>query len=104
MVSLGSLPDEHDRLYEDVFLPAVEAFEPYTAAFGHLSGGAPVPVQGRTLAEAPGYTDQDVLVIVHADDVGAHSDQLDGVLEAMEARTCKTGSLMVPCPDAARVL
>jgi predicted glycoside hydrolase/deacetylase ChbG (UPF0249 family) len=104
MVSLGSLPEEHDTLYEAVFVRAVEAFEPYTSAFGRLNGGAPVPYDDRTLAEELGYSDQDVLVIVHADDVGSHPDQLDGTLEAMEVGMCKTGSVMVPCPDFERVL
>jgi predicted glycoside hydrolase/deacetylase ChbG (UPF0249 family) len=104
MVSLGSLPGEHETLYDTVFVPVVEAFEPQTATFGRLSGGAPVPLHGRTLAEELGYSDRDVLVIVHADDVGAHPDQLDGTLEAMEAGMCRTGSLMAPCPDAERVL
>jgi hypothetical protein len=104
MVSLRSLPEEHAVLHETVFLPVVEAFEPYTSAFGRLTGGAPVPDDGRTLTEELGYTDQDTLAIVHADDVGSHPDQLDGALAAMEVGMCKTGSVMVPCPDFERVL
>jgi predicted glycoside hydrolase/deacetylase ChbG (UPF0249 family) len=104
MVSLGSLPQERDVLYDAVFGPVVRAFELCTVDFGRLNGGAPVPTDGCTLAEGLGYTDQDTLVIVHADDVGAHPDQFDGMLQALEAGMCKTGSVMVPCPDFPRVL
>jgi predicted glycoside hydrolase/deacetylase ChbG (UPF0249 family) len=104
MVSLGSLLQDHETLYETVFVPAVKAFELHTETFGLLNGGDPVRVEGRTLAEELGYTDQHTLVVVHADDVGAHPDQLDGMLEAIEAGMCKTGSVMAPCPDFERTL
>ena len=41
---------------------------------------------------------------LHADDMAAHADQTDGALEAMALGMVSSGSLMVPCPDAARTL
>jgi chitin disaccharide deacetylase len=55
-------------------------------------------------AERLDYSREDVLVIVHADDMGAHRDQTDGSLEAMEVGMCQAGSVMVPCPDFERLL
>jgi predicted glycoside hydrolase/deacetylase ChbG (UPF0249 family) len=110
MAYLATPPDEHETLYDAVLLPVTEAFTPYTHAFGLMGGGEPpaasAPETGATptLAERLGYTRQDILVLVHADDVAAHPDQTDGTLEAMAVGMCKTGSVMVPCPDFERLL
>jgi predicted enzyme related to lactoylglutathione lyase/predicted glycoside hydrolase/deacetylase ChbG (UPF0249 family) len=57
-----------------------------------------------TLVEQLGYPKDAILVIVHADDIGMHSKQTDGALDAMKFGMCKTGSIMVPCPDINRVM
>jgi len=57
-----------------------------------------------TLVEQLGYPKDAILVIVHADDIGMHPKQTDGALDAMNYGMCKTGSIMVPCPDTKRVL
>jgi predicted glycoside hydrolase/deacetylase ChbG (UPF0249 family) len=110
MTSLATPPDEHGALYEEVFLPVTDAFAPDTRAFGRMgvpaaqAPGAPGAGVAPTLDERLGYARTDTLVLVHADDVGAHPDQTDGTLEAMEAGMCRTGSVMVPCPDFERLL
>jgi hypothetical protein len=104
LVSLATPPDEHESLHQAVLLPVVESFTLQQRAFGCLGGGPPSPSDSPTLAERLGYSREDVLLIVHADDVGAHRDQTDGTLEAMEIGLCKTGSVMVPCPDFPRLL
>jgi predicted enzyme related to lactoylglutathione lyase/predicted glycoside hydrolase/deacetylase ChbG (UPF0249 family) len=58
----------------------------------------------KTLVEQLGYPKDSILVIVHADDIGMHPKQSDGALEAIKYGLCKTGSIMVPCPDTERVL
>jgi len=104
LVSLSTEPNEHNDLYDAVFIPVVKAFTPLNRQFGRLAGGVPDPSQGPTLAQQLGYGIDDILVVVHADDVGYHLDQTDGVLSAMEIGMCKTGSVMVPCPDFERVV
>jgi predicted glycoside hydrolase/deacetylase ChbG (UPF0249 family) len=51
-----------------------------------------------------GYKPSDILVIVHADDIAMHKDQTDASLKAMDYGMCKTGSVMVPCPDFNRTV
>ena len=58
----------------------------------------------RPLTVRLGYSEDDILVIVHADDLGMHKDETDGSLEAMKYGMCKTGSIMVPCPDFERTI
>jgi predicted glycoside hydrolase/deacetylase ChbG (UPF0249 family) len=102
--SLATTPDEHDALYKDVLLPVTHAFSPLPDTFGLINGGVPDGTDGPTLAEQLGYARDSVLAIVHADDMALHRDQTDGALEAMELGMCKTGSVMVPCPDFDRTL
>jgi predicted glycoside hydrolase/deacetylase ChbG (UPF0249 family) len=104
LVSLATRPEEHDDLHAAILLPAVEAFVPLNRQFGRLAGGAPDPSQGPTVAHQLGYAADRILVIVHADDIGCHRAQTDGALEAMEVGMCRTGSVMVPCPDFERVV
>lgn len=58
----------------------------------------------ETLLEKLGYPKGSIFAIVHADDIGMHPKHSDGALDAMKYGMCKTGSVMVPCPDAKRVL
>jgi predicted enzyme related to lactoylglutathione lyase/predicted glycoside hydrolase/deacetylase ChbG (UPF0249 family) len=58
----------------------------------------------KSLVEQLGFSKDSILVIVHADDIGMHPKQTDGALKAIKYGLCKTGSVMVPCPDAERVL
>lgn len=103
-VSLATRPDEHDALHRDVLLPVVHAFTPLPDEFGLINGGIPDRAEGSTLVEQLGYSRDRILVIVHADDMAAHRDQTDGALEAMDVGMCKTGGVMVPCPDSGRTL
>lgn len=104
MVSLATRAEEHEVLHRDVLLPVARSFAPLPDTFGLINGGVPDGSQGPTLAEQLGYGRDSVLVIVHADDIALHRDQTDGALEAMDVGMCKTGSVMVPCPDFERTL
>ncbi len=75
-------------------------YGPYS---GYQMGHAPSGENGPTLAEQLGYSRNDILVIVHADDIGMHRDQTDGSLESLKYGLVRTGSIMVPCPDFDRV-
>ena len=77
--------------------------QPYSHWSGLLSGAYPTLDSGQTLACQLGYANDDILVIVHADDIGIHPDQTNGALEAMKSGMVKTGSVMVPGPDFDRV-
>jgi hypothetical protein len=103
-VSLAATPDEHETLYKDVLVPVTHALVPLPDEFGLINGGVPGDRDGPTLAEQLGYSRDSVLAIVHADDMALHRDQTDGALEAMGVGMCKTGSVMVPCPDFDRTL
>jgi predicted glycoside hydrolase/deacetylase ChbG (UPF0249 family) len=63
------------------------------------SSGSNVSDYSKPLAVRLGYSDKDILVIVHADDIGMHVDETDGALTSMKSGMCKTGSVMVVCPD-----
>jgi predicted glycoside hydrolase/deacetylase ChbG (UPF0249 family) len=76
---------------------------PYSDWSGLLSGRYPVKGKGPTLSTQLGYSEDDIIVIVHADDIGIHKDQTDGALDSMKMGMVKTGSVMVPCPDFERV-
>ncbi|MBN1641392.1 MAG: ChbG/HpnK family deacetylase [Anaerolineae bacterium] len=104
VVLLAALPHEHKALHDDVLLPALHAFTPLTERFGLINGGVPADGEGPALAEQLGYGADDVLLIVHADDMAAHADQTDGALDAMAAGVCRSGSVMAPCPDFSRTL
>lgn len=77
--------------------------QPYSQWSGLLSGSYPKPENGQTLATQLGYSNNDIIVIVHADDIGIHKDQTNGALDSMKMGMVKTGSVMVPCPDFERV-
>lgn len=55
-----------------------------------------------SLVEQLGYTRDDILVIVNADDIGMHIGQTDGTLQTMDSGMCRSASIMVPCPDFER--
>jgi len=77
--------------------------KPYSEYSGLLSGGYPREESSMTLATQLGYSKNDIIVIVHADDIGIHKDQTDGSLASMKMDIIKTGSVMVPGPDFERV-
>ena len=76
---------------------------PFSQWSGLLLGAYPTANEDKTLAEQLGYTRDDIILIVHADDLAIHKDQTDGALHAMEKGMVKTGSVMVPCPDFERM-
>jgi len=86
------------------FLTLLSCGQPYSQWSGLLSGRYPKSENGQTLATQLGYSNDDVIVIVHADDIGIHKDQTDGALDSMKMGMVKTGSVMVPCPDFERVV
>jgi hypothetical protein len=83
MVALSTRPGEHEELYKEVFTPVITAFRPLNHSFGHLTGDGSNPDQGLSTAQQLGYDADQVLVIVHADDVGCHAAHTDGALAAM---------------------
>lgn len=85
-------------------LPFLSCGTPYSQWSGLLSGDYPQVKKGPTLATQLGYSKDDVIVIVHVDDIGIHKDQTDGALDSMKMGMFKTGSVMVPCPDFERVV
>jgi hypothetical protein len=84
-------------------LPLFSCGKPYSQWSGLLSGAYPKEAEGPTLAEQLGYSKKDIIIIVHADDIGIHKDQTDGAFDSMKMGMVKTGSVMVPCPDFERV-
>ena len=70
---------------------------------GLVIGAYPTGNEDKTLAEQLGYSKNDIILILHADDLAIHKDQTDGALDAMKRGMVKTGSVMVPCPDFERV-
>jgi len=70
---------------------------------GLLMGEVVISEKNPTLAEQLGYSEDSIIVIVHADDIGMHIDQTDGTFDTMKHGMVKTGSVMVPCPDFERV-
>ena len=76
---------------------------PFSQWSGLLLGAYPSGNEDKTLAEQLGYSRDDIILIVHADDLAIHKDQTNGALDAMEKGMVKTGSVMVPCPDFERM-
>jgi hypothetical protein len=76
---------------------------PFSQWSGLLLGAYPSGNENKTLAEQLGYSRDDIVLIVHADDLAIHKDQTDGALDAMKEGMVKTGSVMVPCPDFERM-
>ena len=72
---------------------------PFSQWSGLLLGAYPTGNEDKTLAEQLGYSRDDIILIVHADDLAIHKDQTDGALDVMKEGMVKTASVMVPCPD-----
>ena len=75
---------------------------PYSKWSGLGFRAYPAGNEDKTLAEQLGYSREDIILIVHADDLAIHEDQTDGSLGVMKKGMVKTGSVMVPCPDFER--
>ena len=58
----------------------------------------PIGVFSQTLVERLGYPPDTKLIIVHADDLGETHSVNAAAIKALEGRTIKSASLMVPCP------
>lgn len=84
-------------------LPLYSCGIPYSQWSGLLLGDYPNEEKAPTLATQLGYSKDDILLIVHADDIGIHKDQTDGTFDSMKMGMVRTGSIMVPCPDFERV-
>jgi len=60
-------------------------------------------VKGQSLAEKLGYTNDDKLLIIHADDLGvSHSENIASFL-ALKGGSVNSASIMMPCPWVAEV-
>ena len=68
---------------------------------GCINGSNPAGFSGKLNVQL-GYSEKDILVIVHVDDLGMHPDETEGALRTMEYGMSKTGSVMVVCPDFER--
>ena len=90
-----------------IFSTIIVFFVVWPIPFGQWSGllydASPTGNEDKTLAEQLGYSRDDIILIVHADDLAIHKDQTDGALDAMKEGMVKTGSVMVPCPDFKRM-
>lgn len=51
-----------------------------------------------------GYSDDTIVLIVNADDVGLHADETDATIQAMNQGMVTSGSIMVPCRDFDRTI
>jgi chitin disaccharide deacetylase len=58
----------------------------------------------KSLRERLGFSRNDIIVIVNIDDVGLHRDETKASLAAIEAGMVKSGSIMIPCPNADQVI
>lgn len=57
-----------------------------------------------TIMEELGYKKDDILLIVHADDLGMHKAETDATIESFKYGMVKSTSIMVPCPDFDRAI
>src|SRR5207245_732981 len=80
------------RVGESVVNRVREAGHPMTMSFTAKGG------REKTFAERLGWKPDDVLAILHVDDVGmSHSSNL-GAVQALEAGVATSCSVMMPCP------
>ena len=57
----------------------------------------------KTLAEKLGYTHEDKLLIIHADDIGLSHSENAASFDALKNGMVNSGSIMVPCPWFAEI-
>ena len=59
---------------------------------------------GKNLAELLGYPADSKLLIIHADDMGLSKSVNNACIKAFEVKGITSGSIMMPCPEAASIL
>ena len=67
--------------------------------FFEANCGSTAPLQKEL-----GYSDDAIVLIVNADDVGLHADETNATIQAMKQGMVTSGSIMVPCRDFDRTI